>query len=108
MCSGLAAGHASTGGWNDPDMVLAGDDHYAQESGSPILSIDQAKVQLSVWSVVAAPLIMSNDLRTVPEAFKALLLNPEMIAVNQDDLGLQVIRWGWKLKTAATFASAFI
>jgi uncharacterized membrane protein YgcG len=79
-------------GWNDPDMVLAGDDHYEEgqdANGTSLrLSVDQAKFQLSIWSIVAAPLIMSNDLRTVPDEYKELLLNPEMIAVDQDALGV--------------------
>ena len=78
-------------GWNDPDMVLAGDDHYATSGGGPgqlPLSLDQAKFQLSLWSIVAAPLIMSNDLRTVPDAYCRLLLNREMIAVDQDATGV--------------------
>jgi hypothetical protein len=91
--SALQAGAGPTLGWNDPDMILAGDDHY-NPGGAPALSLDQAKVQLSIWSIVAAPLIMSNDLRTVSDEYRALLLNAEMIAVDQDVLGLQGGRIG--------------
>lgn len=71
------------GYWHDMDMILAGNDHW----GSVKLTLDQAKVQLSIWSICASPLIMSNDLRTVPEEYKVILLNREMISVNQDAEG---------------------
>ena len=47
------------------------------------LSIDQAKVQMAIWSVLAAPLIMSNDLRTIRPEFLEILANPIAIRVNQ-------------------------
>ena len=47
------------------------------------LSIDQAKVQMAIWSVLAAPLIMSNDLRTIRPEFLEILANPMAIRVNQ-------------------------
>ena len=86
-------------GWNDPDMVLAGDDHYGSAPNNLRLSLDQAKFQLSIWSIVAAPLIMSNDLRTLPDCYRDLLLNPEMIAIDQDTLGSPGGRIGNKATT---------
>ena len=47
------------------------------------LSIDQAKVQMAIWSVLAAPLIMSNDLRTIRPEFLEILANPMAVRVNQ-------------------------
>jgi hypothetical protein len=52
------------------DMILAGDDHNGK-----MLSLEEARSQLSIWSVLASPLFMSNDLRTVPRAYRDLLLN---------------------------------
>jgi len=68
------------GQWNDPDMLIIG--NFG-------LSIDQAKVQMAIWSVLAAPLIMSNDLRTIRPEFLEILANPMAIRVNQDPLGIQ-------------------
>lgn len=80
-------GAAGPGHWNDMDMILAGDDHYGN-----ILTTDQARAQMAVWSIMASPLIMSNDLRTVKPEYRDILLSKEVIAVNQDPLGLAGLR----------------
>lgn len=53
------------------------------------LSYDQSKAQLAVWAILAAPFLLSTDLRTVKPEIKELLLNREVIAVDQDALGIQ-------------------
>jgi hypothetical protein len=53
------------------------------------LSVDQQRSQMALWSMWAAPLIMSNDLRHIAAQSKAILLNKRVIAVNQDRLGVQ-------------------
>jgi len=68
-------------GWHDPDMILAGNDH-----GGHMMTLQQAKIQLTVWSLVAAPLIMSNNLATVPDEYRAVLQNAAMIAIDQSSL----------------------
>mmetsp|Transcript_35400 Transcript_35400/g.101728 ORF Transcript_35400/g.101728 Transcript_35400/m.101728 type:complete len:488 (+) Transcript_35400:51-1514(+) len=73
---------AGIGHWNDMDMILAGDDHYGR-----LLSVEEAKTQMTIWSIMASPLIMSNDLRTIKPEYKEVLLNREVIAVDQDPLG---------------------
>uniref|UniRef100_A0A034VJ62 Alpha-galactosidase n=1 Tax=Bactrocera dorsalis TaxID=27457 RepID=A0A034VJ62_BACDO len=72
--------HGGPGHWNDPDMLILG--NFG-------LSYDQSKLQMAVWAILAAPLIMSNDLATVRPEIKAILQNREIIAVNQDPLGIQ-------------------
>uniref|UniRef100_A0A914EKD6 Alpha-galactosidase n=1 Tax=Acrobeloides nanus TaxID=290746 RepID=A0A914EKD6_9BILA len=67
------------GQWNDPDMIIVGNTEITE---------DQSKAQMTIWSIWSAPLIMSNDLRTVTPEFKAILLNPRVIAVDQDPLGI--------------------
>ncbi|KFD47961.1 hypothetical protein M514_11138 [Trichuris suis] len=67
------------GRWNDPDMLII---------GTPQLTIDQAKVQMALWSIWASPLIMSNDLRFITKANRDILLNRKVIAVDQDPLGI--------------------
>lgn len=44
---------------------------------------------MAVWSVLAAPLLMSVDLRTIRPEYRDIYLNPAVIAVNQDPLGIQ-------------------
>jgi hypothetical protein len=45
--------------------------------------------QMALWSIWAAPLLMSNDLRTISSEFREILQNREVIAVDQDPLGVQ-------------------
>ncbi|KAH7952825.1 hypothetical protein HPB49_001541 [Dermacentor silvarum] len=47
-----------------------------------------AGIRMAHWAIVAAPLVLSNDLRDVPQESKQLLLNKYIIAVDQDELGL--------------------
>lgn len=53
------------------------------------LSDDEERVQMAIWSIIAAPLFMSVDLRSIRPESKALLLNKRAIAINQDPLGIQ-------------------
>jgi len=79
----VIAPYAGPGHWNDPDMLLIGND---------CISDDEARTQMAIWSIVAAPLIMGNDLRNVTASTKAILLNKEAIAVDQDSAGKQGLR----------------
>ena len=66
------------GHFNDPDMLIIG--NFA-------LSVDQAKAQMALWSMMAAPLLMGNDLRSLDPEMKEILLAPEVIRVDQDPAG---------------------
>jgi alpha-N-acetylgalactosaminidase len=44
---------------------------------------------MAVWAILAAPLLMSTELRDVKPEFKAILQNKAILAVNQDELGIQ-------------------
>jgi alpha-N-acetylgalactosaminidase len=70
---------AGPGRWNDPDMLIVGD------TG---LTVGQAQTQMALWSIMAAPLLMSVDLRTITSEFSEILLNRDVIAVDQDPLGI--------------------
>jgi alpha-galactosidase len=71
---------AGPGGWNDPDML---------EVGNGGMTFDEYKTHFSLWAVMAAPLMAGNDLRGMSEQTKSILLNKEVIAVDQDPLGVQ-------------------
>lgn len=64
-------------------------DHLQLVLGNYGLSYEQSKSQLAVWTVLAAPFLLSNDLATVQPEIRELLLNKEIIAANQDPLGIQ-------------------
>uniref|UniRef100_A0A131YVT3 Alpha-galactosidase n=1 Tax=Rhipicephalus appendiculatus TaxID=34631 RepID=A0A131YVT3_RHIAP len=70
---------AAPGRWNDPDMLVIG--NFG-------LSYDQSRAQMAIWAIIAAPLLMSNDLRRMRPEFKQILQNRAIIAVNQDPLGI--------------------
>ena len=65
---------AGPGKWNDPDMLIGG--NYA-------LTVNQAQVQFGIWSIVAAPLFLSTDLRTMSKEMRDVYQNTAVIAVNQ-------------------------
>ena len=54
--------------------------------------MDQAKVQMGMWCLMSAPLIMSNDLRKMRPEFAEILLNRDAIKIDQDPLGVQATR----------------
>jgi alpha-galactosidase len=66
------------GHWNDPDMLVV---------GRPGLSLTEARSHFALWSLMAAPLMAGNDIRTMSADVSAILRNPRLLAVNQDPLG---------------------
>jgi alpha-galactosidase len=68
------------GHWNDPDMLLV---------GLGKITDDESRTQVSLWSLLGAPLIASADLRKISPASLAILSNPEVIAVDQDPADIQ-------------------
>jgi alpha-N-acetylgalactosaminidase len=76
----IIAANAAPGHFNDPDMLIIG--NFG-------LSYEQCKVQMAIWAILAAPLLMSTDLRTIRPEYKAILQNKKIIAIDQDKLGIQ-------------------
>ncbi len=85
------------GAWNDPDMVGFIFVFYIVcrlilifqiVVGHSTLNPDQSRLQMSMWSIWSAPLIMSNDLRNIAPAYKAILQNKAVIAIDQDPMGV--------------------
>ncbi|NEB08487.1 alpha-galactosidase [Streptomyces coelicoflavus] len=74
------APYARPGGWNDPDML---------EVGNGGMTDTEYRTHFSMWSIMAAPLLIGTDLRTAPESAFEILTNDEVIAVDQDPLGKQ-------------------
>ena len=71
---------AGQGHWNDPDML---------EVGNGGMSTVEYRSHFSLWAMMAAPLIAGNDIAHMDEATKSILLNRDVIAVDQDPLGVQ-------------------
>ena len=66
--------------WNDGSALIIG--NFG-------LSYTQSKAQMGLWSIMAAPLLMGNDLRNLDPKMKQILTAKEVIAVDQDILGKQ-------------------
>jgi alpha-galactosidase len=76
--------YAGPGHWNDPDMLEV-DNAVA---GGGMTSTEQQS-EFSLWAIMAAPLILGNDLMNMSAATLAIIANPDVIAVDQDPLGKQ-------------------
>jgi len=74
------AAYAGPGHWNDPDMLEIGNGHMTDE---------EYRTHMSLWALVAAPLLAGNDVRNMTDATREILLNKEVIAIDQDPLGKQ-------------------
>ncbi|WP_199810852.1 NPCBM/NEW2 domain-containing protein [Streptomyces sp. NRRL F-525] len=74
------APYAGPGHWNDPDML---------EVGNGGMTDTEYRSHFSMWSIMAAPLLIGSDLRTATPATFDILDNKEVIAVDQDPLGKQ-------------------
>jgi alpha-galactosidase len=68
--------------WNDPDMLEVGNG----------MSYAEDKSHFSLWCVLSAPLAAGNDLRKMSAQTKTILTNKEMIAVDQDSLGIAAFK----------------
>ena len=75
--------YAAPGHWNDPDML---------EIGNGGMTNDEYKVHMSLWSMLSAPLLAGNDLRTAAPETLAILTNGEVIRIDQDPAGHQATR----------------
>jgi alpha-galactosidase len=72
--------YAGPGHWNDADML---------EVGNGGMSPSEYRSHFSLWAMMAAPLMAGNDIAHMDETTRSILLNKEVIAVDQDPLGLQ-------------------
>lgn len=75
--------YAGPGHWNDPDMLEVGNGMPANED----------RAHFAMWAMIAAPLIAGNDIRTMNQQTLSILTNKEVIAVNQDSLGIQGFKY---------------
>jgi len=78
--------YGGPGHFNDPDMLEIGNGHMTDA---------EYRTHMSLWSMLAAPLIAGNDLRDMSREIHDILTNREVIAVDQDALGKQAKRV-WK------------
>lgn len=87
--------YARPGHWNDMDMLVVGLNGKKGPSGDlggTGCSETEYQSQMSLWSILASPLAATNDVRTMNDATRRILLNQEVIDINQDALGKQAVR----------------
>ncbi len=71
--------YAGPNHWNDPDMLEVGNGMTAAED----------RTHFALWCMMAAPLILGNDIRSMSVETQNLIMNPDLIAIDQDPLGIQ-------------------
>ncbi|KAK1556335.1 hypothetical protein Q3G72_003108 [Acer saccharum] len=74
------ADYAKPGGWNDPDML---------EVGNGGMKYSEYVVHFSIWAISKAPLLLGCDIRNITNETMQIISNQEVIAINQDQLGVQ-------------------
>jgi alpha-galactosidase len=85
--------YSGPGGWNDPDYILIGTVGDARNIAAPArltsLTHEEQYSYMSMWSLMAAPLIFSGDMTKLDEFALNVLCNSEVIDIDQDALGKQ-------------------
>ncbi len=76
--------YTGPGHWNDADML---------EVGNGVLTPEEEKLHISMWAMFSSPLMAGNDLRTMSKETVSILTNKEVLAIDQDKLGISAIRW---------------
>ena len=82
---------AGPGSWNDPDMLVIGLKNSGFIKGGGCTDAEY-RTQMSMWCMLAAPLMMGCDVRNMDETTKTILLNKDIIDIDQDPLGKQGFR----------------
>ncbi|HUV03956.1 MAG TPA: NPCBM/NEW2 domain-containing protein [Armatimonadota bacterium] len=87
--------YAGPGHWNDPDMLVVGRLGGGPNLHNTNLMRTEQITHITLWSLLAAPLLLGCDLSQLDQFTLDLLTNDEVIAVNQDPLGLAAGRRAW-------------
>jgi len=81
------AQYSGPGGWNDPCLLLA-----ETSTGELRMTHTQTRTQFNFWAIMASPLLISANVRNMSQENLETYMNTEVIAIDQDRLGLQGIR----------------
>jgi alpha-galactosidase len=83
---------AKPGGWNDPDMLVVGKLGWGDHPRPTRLTGNEQITHISLWSMLAAPLIIGCDLTQLDQFTGDVLMNPEVLDIDQDPLGSAATR----------------
>ena len=81
--------YAGPGHWNDPDMLVVGKVGWGPHLHDSRLTPDEQYTHISLWSLLASPMLIGCDLSNIDDFTFNLLTNDEVLSVNQDPLGKQ-------------------
>jgi len=84
--------YAEPGRWNDPDMLVVGRVGWGPQLRATRLTPNEQYTHISLWSLLAAPMLLGCDLTRLDDFTLNLLTNDEVLAINQDPLGRQAAR----------------
>jgi alpha-galactosidase len=82
-----AAAYAQPGHFNDPDMLIVGKVGWGPRLHNTRLTFDEQYAHISLWSLLASPLLIGCDMGSLDRFTLNLLTNDEVLAINQDELG---------------------
>jgi len=86
--------YAGPSGWNDPDMLVVGLVGWSANLHPSRLTPNEQITHITLWSMLAAPLIIGCDMTRMDQFTKDLLMNHDVIEVDQDPLGkAAVVKW---------------
>ncbi len=80
--------YARNGHYNDMDMMVIGFRNNSRVGGEGLTPTEE-EAHFGLWCIMSSPLLIGCDLSSLPESSLQLLTNKELIALNQDPLGLQ-------------------
>lgn len=86
---GQCSPYAGPGHWNDPDMLVVGMVGWGPHLHPTGLTVNEQYTHISLWALLAAPMLIGCDLDRLDDFTLNLLTNDEVLAVNQDPLGSQ-------------------
>jgi len=78
---------ASPGHWNDPDMLVIGKVGWGPRLRDSRLTPNEQYIHITLWTLLASPLLLGNDLTQMDDFELNLVTNDEVLAVHQDPLG---------------------
>jgi alpha-galactosidase len=81
--------YAQPGRWNDPDMLIVGQVGWGDQLHPTRLTADEQYTHISLWCLLAAPLLIGCDISSMDDFTLNLLTNDEVIAIDQDAAGIQ-------------------
>ncbi|MBS1701825.1 MAG: NPCBM/NEW2 domain-containing protein [Armatimonadetes bacterium] len=83
---------AGPGGWNDPDMLVVGWLGWGPNIRPTKLTKHEQVTHITMWSMLAAPLLLGCDLTRIDDFTLRLITNPDVIDVDQDTMGKAAVR----------------